>query len=73
MELDAALRRHPGSLPVYLDVWGQGRGVSRIMLGNHCRVRAGEPLLGDVAGLLGKGRVQFLFRQGNGGSRDRRS
>ena len=73
MELDAALRRHPGSLPVYLDVWGQGRGVSRIMLGNHCRVRAGEPLLGDVAGLLGKGRIQFLFRQGNGGSRDRRS
>ena len=38
---------------------------------NQRRIRAGEPFLQDVSGLLGKGRVQFVFRQQGNGARDR--
>ncbi len=71
VELEAVLRRHAGGLPVLLDVVGEGNGVTRVMLGGHSRVRAGDAFLADAAGLLGKGRVQFQFRQANGAGRDR--
>ncbi len=70
--LDQLIRKHEGPLSVYLDVVDEGRGVSRVALGAQQRIRAGEPFLEDVAGLLGKGRVQFLFRQQGPPPRDRR-
>lgn len=72
LELESILRQNEGPLPVFLDVVGEGRGVHRVALSNQRRIRAGEPFLQGVSGLLGKGRVQFVFRQQGSGARDRR-
>lgn len=70
-DLEALLKRHRGALPVFMDVVQEGEAVTRVMLGGACRVKAGKDLLGDLEGVLGKGRVHFLFRSANGNGKER--
>jgi DNA polymerase-3 subunit alpha len=72
-ELEGVIKKNRGALPVYMDVVNEGQSSTRIMLGSAYRARAGKEFLGELENLLGKGRVQFLFRTPSGSGRERRA
>ena len=66
-DLEGLLQKHRGGVPVFMDLVREGEAVTRLMLGSDCRVDAGKALLPELESFLGKDRVRFLFRAGNGG------
>ncbi|MEJ2367526.1 MAG: DNA polymerase III subunit alpha, partial [Acidobacteriota bacterium] len=66
LELFEKLRAHSGPVPVYMDVVDEGKAVTRLQLGSECQVSAGQGLLNDLDGFLGRDRVKYLFRPAGG-------
>jgi len=72
-ELEELLKRHPGAVPVYMDVVRDGEAVTRLALCHAFKVNAGKKLLPALETFLGQDRVRFIFRTAGAPSAEKRA
>ena len=61
-DLGRTLKSNRGELPVYLDMGMEDGRVARFLLSGEMKVSSGKDLHGALEDLLGRDRVQYLFR-----------